>query len=674
MAQGSSYRGTAFGMTAGVTAILFGAFILPLFFPQLRAWGINHLLFLPTMYTWLFIFFSGITCAALFWPGVFKTSFGAVSRLFPDETHRTRWLLISLISMILFWLLRLPVYLLGDSASVIANISNELPVIYKWSESGAIVTADLISRMASLFSGSPGLLAYNVIAVISGGVTVFLFIGIAYELGKTPVERLFVFSLSFCAGWTVLFLGYTENYPVLWPFVTGYIYFALRYLTSRGSLIVPLVFLLASMILHLQTVFFLLTVPMLLIHHGRAAKLYASKRSLVHVVGGVILLSALVLGAYLYQTVEEIRLYLMPLTTQPGVSGSYTLFSTAHIIDIGNQLLLLMPIFPVLLVAGWQGWKQFKADSVNQFLLLLSLGGMAFLFVIDPKFGMGRDWDLFALAGLGPLLLLARGVLSHRNKWKPLYPAFVLALLTMTLPYFAVNLNYSSAVNKFSYLLDLDKTRSRSGLTVLREHYLQRGNSRAADSLKQVIVDYYPSTRLVPQTYNLVKAGDFATARIYIDSIMAIDPHSVELYNVRGTYYLQQGIYDSAIKDLQMAAQIARYDSKSLINLAQAYSMTGQYSKMSKVLISAQQRNPESAEVAEGLATWYLMRDMYDSSFVYSSKLITKRPDNPVGYLIAGYSMYHRSRLGSARPYFTKFLELSPSHSQAEEVRSLLGK
>ena len=90
----------------------------------------------------------------------------------------------------------------------------------------------------------------------------------------------------------------------------------------------------------------------------------------------------------------------------PG-TPDYTLFSPTHLWDIANQLLLLIPILPALLIIAFlRPMRSF--EPFDLFLLFFSIGGLVFLFGIEPGLGMARDWDLFALSGVGPLLFLIR--------------------------------------------------------------------------------------------------------------------------------------------------------------------------------------------------------------------------------------------------------------------------
>ena len=672
MAHGSSNRTTISLSAVGITSLVLALYLIPFLAPQSRAWGFNNLIFLPSHFLWVYLGLALATLVVMLRPTLFASGFAAVAGIFMSDRYWMRWAVVAAAFTLLFWLLRLPVHLLGDSFSVTANISNDLPIIYKWSETGAIFIAAIVARGLSVVADNPGQTAYGLISILSGGTTVLLFFAIAYELGKDQVERLMIFALSLCAGWVLLFFGYTENYPVLWPFITGYIYFSLRYLNKRGSLIVPAVFLAAAIILHLQALFFVLSFGVVLVAHGLPARLYHRHKKTIAALAVVCGIAALV-GLYvLYHRSLVLRLAVMPLFSGSGASGSYTVFSLTHLIDIGNQLLLVMPLFPVLIVAGWSGRKALISDRINRFLLYMTAGGMVFLFLVEPKLGMGRDWDLFALAGFPPMLLLARAVIAG-NEYQRYYPGLTLALLALVLPFIAVNLNYDAAVHKYEYLLNLDKSRSRAGVANLREQFANRGDAKAADSLAKVLAEEYPFATLGPRAYQLIDRGDFISAGHVIDSMASLEPHALEVYNLRGILNLRRKNYPRAIEDLQIASQLGRYDSRPLVNLAQAYSQLGRFDDMMAVLRDAQERDSNSVSVVEGLATGYYALGQLDSAFVYGRKLVEFSPEKPMGFIIAGYSEYRRGNTKAASGYFSHFLQMAPDHPQAAEVRRILG-
>ncbi|MFH1700571.1 MAG: hypothetical protein ABIE07_08290 [Candidatus Zixiibacteriota bacterium] len=597
---------------------------------------------------------------------------GSAATMLLEKPSPKRWLVASGFFVIFFWLLKLPVNLLGDSFSVTANISNDLPVIYKWSEIGSIFLAVMVSKLIPVSGAESGAYAYGIISVLSGGATILLLFALSYELGSDSAQRLFIFCLSLFSGWVLLFFGYTENYSILWPFMTGYIYFGIRYLRGKNSLVVSFVFLAASVLLHLQTVFFIFSFILLLFSRGFPARLYERHKKII--LGTIILgcAGSAVLLYQFYQRSLELQIYLMPLFDGRGATAGYTLFSLEHFLDISNQLLLLMPVFPVLLVLSFGRWRELFANRLNQFLILLSLGGFAFLFIIEPRLGMGRDWDLFALVGLAPLLLVAKIAIERHDLLSRFFPVIMVASLTMIFPYLAVNMNYDGAVENYKFLLTLDRERGRTGVTSLLKMYEEQGNIVAVDSLKDILRDNYPAATLVPTAYEMSNRGQYREAMILTDSLFKLDPYSIEIFLLRASIQLKQGHYARAIQDLETAADLGRYDSRPLVQLAQAYNQMGQLEKMMKALRDAQQRDVNSFRIAEGLSSGFYSMGRYDSALVYARQMIDLELNNPAGYLAAGLSAHNSGNLTLAESYLTEFLRLDPANPMADRARDIL--
>ena len=60
--------------------------------------------------------------------------------------------------------------------------------------------------------------------------------------------------------------------------------------------------------------------------------------------------------------------FLPPFVGRPATPG-YAILSLNHLLDIVNEISLLIPLWPVLLIAGWRGVRNAVHDAVGRFLL-----------------------------------------------------------------------------------------------------------------------------------------------------------------------------------------------------------------------------------------------------------------------------------------------------------------
>ena len=657
-----------------VSVILWLAHLAPLLFPQARLWGVNHLLFLPKAYTLIYAGF-GILALSAFIPAVA----GRLSRVMEtagtalfDSPQYWKWMVAGLASLPVFWLLRMPTNLLGDGYTVINNVAGDLPVIVKWSEMGAIAVTYWVSRLLPLEGLARGEYAFAIVSVISGAVTMMVFCGLAYELGRDSRERLWIWCLLVCSGWMLLFFGYAENYPILWPFVTGYLYFGLRYLMGKGGIIIPAFLLLAALGLHLQMAFFAGSFLVLVFGRGAGGEIYHRHKKRIGVILAAVGIAAAAVFVILYHTSLSFRIhFLPPLTGRPGTPG-YAVFSLAHLADIANELILLVPLLPMLIVMGWSRLRTVSNHPAGVFLAAFAAGGIILLSIFDPRLGMGRDWDLFALCGLGVALALAWSGAGASAAVRNLYPGLVATALLTVLPFFAANLKYQPSIDYMRSLLALDHAKSAPGMIILRDFYYNHGEYQRGDSVDQAIWDEHPSTRLGMQALDLITAGQPNEARLLADSMFTLDPYARTNYTVRGSVYMAMGRYDSAIADLETAIRLGSDDSRTFVKLAQAYYATRQFDQMMVYLRRGQKLNPDGVYVLQAVAMGFLAQEKYDSAYAYGIRLIGVDSTVPNGYLAAGVAQFYLGDRDEAKALLSRFIKLGGPSIDLQRAKTIL--
>ena len=100
------------------------------------------------------------------------------------------------------------------------------------------------------------------------------------------------------------------------------------------------------------------------------------------------------------------RLFLPLLSPEPPLDR-YNLLSFNHLFDLGNMMLMLLPVVTVMLL-GLVGWYrkalQWKPATVALLAALLTMSAMVFAF--NPLMSMPMDWDVFTIPGVVALVLL----------------------------------------------------------------------------------------------------------------------------------------------------------------------------------------------------------------------------------------------------------------------------
>jgi tetratricopeptide (TPR) repeat protein len=616
----------------------------------------------------------GLLAPALFLDGIsarFLKLFDLIGAALFSRQTRLKWLAVSVAAMILFWLFRLPAVLLGDGPSIAINIGSD-SVFFKWTELGATCAVYLISRVLPLTGVELGEMSYRLLSVLSGGLTIFFFFAMAEEIGRTAGEKLSCLLFLSIGGWLLLFFGYVENYPVLWPCVAAYIFYALRYLTAKGSILPPVLVLLVAVFLHLQMLFFVISLLPLILAGGWGRNLYRRHRRTIMASTAILGLGGAIIFLRLYHNSMTFHLIIIPLWNGRAPDPQYTLFSPAHLLDMLNLLVMVCPLLPVLALTALMHRNGDKPDRIDHFFLAFAVGGMAFLTLIEPRLGMGRDWDLFALSILGLWLYLV-----HRNanfSVQHYFPQLATAGIIVMLPFFAANLAYQPSLDRYKALLSLDTPRSRTGITLLRNMLKQAGDTATADSLEQALKSSFPAYAGVPRAYQLIEENRLDAALILADSLLGLDPFSQELYILRSTIYIHQRRTQLAVRDAEEAYRLGKDDYRVLYSLSAAYQAVGRYDDMRRVSREARSLSHDSMIIMESYATEYISLRRYDSAGWYGKQMIRLDSTNATGYMLVGYGAYMAGDTAAARHYLHRSLELNPKASVKTTATALLGK
>lgn len=666
------------GWTAAVVVsgiLIWGLHFLPLLMPKDRLWGFNHLIFLHPIYTYSYLF-AGLLIFAAFFPPIrdwFWYVYRRIADAFFEGRFRLKLLVLAISALAIFWLMRVPTNLLGDGYTLIYNIGNDMPVVFKWSEVGSVKVIYFLSKILPYSGLKLGEYSYALVSVVSGAVTVSILGLLAFETFRQNAARLFVLCLLLSAGWMALFFGYVENYPIIWPFVTAYLYFSIRYLNGKGNLIAPTVLMLLSLVMHLQVLFFLISYPVLLFSRGPGKRFYRAHRRMIWILAAVLVMIGAAVFVRRYTTSLAFRIFFVPLFARPAVPY-YSLFSPSHLLDIANEFILLIPVAPMLVALTWKYWHRVLTDNIDRFLAAFSLGGVIFVFAIDPKLGMGCDWDLFALGGLAPILLFSRWFILASDHFRKLIPAVVALALVLAAPFFAVTHSHRPSIDHFKWLLNLDVPRSRFGMTFFRQYYVDIGDQVQADSLHREIVYRFPMVVLGNQVSKLTEAGRFREALILADSMYQMDPYSVEPYNLRGWVYLNMGQYDKAIKNLEQSLRLGRYDLRILCNLGNAYYRSGRYYQALDSFQRALPYSPDYLPTLDGLANTFFMIQEYDSAVFYAQKAIRQDPEYALSYEVAGVASYLKKDYRDAEAFLRRFIQIASDDDRIARAENLLAE
>jgi tetratricopeptide (TPR) repeat protein len=487
---------------------------------------------------------------------------------------------------------------LGDGAQVLALLASgeALP------KATAPATWLLLGGLTRTLGGDPERAARIACLAVSIGSGI-AFLLAAWFLGgrlvETPRDRRLLLLLLAAGGWSLQFFGYPETYAPLLAAVGAYaLAGAWTARTGRGRGVAVL---LAGWAAALHVVgLALLPSLLLLLTPARFAPRLRRARVAVPAAAAAVLLGALAVRAFADDL--AVRLVFVPLVPDRFGAAGYTLFSMPHLADIANLLFLLLPGAAVLLAARRRAPAD--ADPAAAFLGVLAISTAATAFVLDPKLGMPRDWDLLAFAG-PPLaaawalpLLSARADAAAR---RAVALAAVLGALVLV-PRAITNADEHAAYVQFRRHLALDPARGRSA----RHHavaYLRRiGREDLAGFEADRWDADYPERILLRGALEARERGDLAEAIRLNLAAIDLAPDFADPWNNLGSCYLHAGRLEEALEALHVARGLNPNLPGIWSNIGTASFLAGDLDEADRWWTRALRRSPESMLLNRSLA------------------------------------------------------------------------
>lgn len=219
-------------------------------------------------------------------------------------------------------------------------------------------------------------------------------------LSRNTKERIFFLIISLSSASIILFFGYIENYTWAMSFMLWSIYYSIRYLYKTCSIFPLLICSLIAFAFHMITLPILVTVFFVILYRINSFKKFFNNLRRLHFVIFIVIGSLFIL---LLSQFKQMTVF-VPLW---GITdNNYSLFALSHLLDIVNLFLLLAPLGLLffLIFLKDKNKEDFKNDSSEKVLFIISLFTFLSACFIDPQLGMIRDWDLFSFYGI-PLTL-----------------------------------------------------------------------------------------------------------------------------------------------------------------------------------------------------------------------------------------------------------------------------
>ncbi len=609
---------------------------IPLVFSDSRLWGINHLNFIPQYIT---ILFFGLSAIALSIP-LFKKSgqFGdrlanSFSSIFYESRKAIFWQAIFIgSSMILFFSLAMPTHFLGDGYSFLSLLSSDTFQFYKWSEMGSHTVVTLVQSMLGSKNGDTARLAYQIVSVASGGLSILFYFLISKIISENNYIRFIAFISIFFSGILLLFFGYIENYSLLHPMYAGFIYFSLNYYKTGRDISWATIFGLLCITVHLQAAVLLPALLFAIFSNGRGLSFYRKYKYILYSILGISALFFVYIFIRKYSTDLYFENMFLPLLKGKPIDPGYFILSLSHLLDIFNEYILLSPLLLILFALVIKEFPRLIKKTSNIFLLILTISSFLFILIIDPKIAMPRDWDLFSLSGFAITLLLVKSIpISNiENLKRFLAPIFIIALIS-PLPFLVTNLHTDYSEKYFKYIINLDVEKSVSSFFVLRDYYTQNNDIAKRDSLNEEYNRTHLNDLYIRQAVNALNSNDYERVRILYKMIRP-DRFNPLYHSIHGSLLRFEGKHDSALIEIDKTINLQQYNSKNYSKRAQILARLVRFDESFQSLKIGYSIDIKNSDILSGLAFSYLRINKPDSALFFANCFQTYFEEKMTGY------------------------------------------
>jgi tetratricopeptide (TPR) repeat protein len=695
-------------LIAFLCGLLILACFISSFFPKSRLWGINHLAYFPL---WVRLLFTilGLSILIPWFNSKVYNLFDKALSFFQRIIERKKVLgytVLSLVFMLFFWLLKTRTYFLGDSYSMILQLESE-----KYMRTGFEFLENLVHlygfKFLRLFFIISAGSTYIILSILAGGVFIFILFFFTRAFSEDRFDRFFIFAILLFSGAAQLFLGYAEQYTLTYVSIFAYLYFSLKYLQGKVRICLPILFCVLSTGFHLSSAYLLPSLFFLFILKKKKGELVFSLKKAIPYLFILIFLFILFI-CYVWSFNPALSEIFIPVLKGRPEAPGYTLFSFSHLLDILNQHLLLSSIGVILLLSIIIIYKKkikFK-DPIIGFLIIISMTQLSYHFLVDPKLGAGRDWDLFSALATGYTFLgIYLFINLIRNKR---YSSIVLVFTAFftILPWFLLNANTERSIDRFNILLDLDLKRSLGGRQILIQYYAQQKMFFEVKQIKTDIYKIFPEDSLNRMATDYNNIGEYDKAIELLKKAIELNPDYVFAYRELGRAYLQQKRIDEALEVLQKVVRLKPYISGSHVNVAYAllekgkpreslaefkkaekiggiepgvygniayiYLTFGETEKALKYYKKSLKMDPANYNVHFGLGQTYLTRNSPDEALDEFERVVSLKSDFTQAYYYLGMIYSRKGLKEKAIENYDLFLRYSKDEAQNEEVRALM--
>ena len=601
----ASYR-----FAVGLYCFMLALYLLAAFFPESRVWGLNIWAYFPV---WVPLVLLVIGLIALELTARLKFTDPDRQEVKPGPAAISYGVFSVAITVILglaFYLLRARTFFFGDGYQELVRLATD-NFIVKPSSPGTVIVVRWLKSAVGGDSTAAVLFSYQAVAVFSGLCFTVAVALVSRRLFVRNTDRILFLSGLVSGGYMLLFFGCVENYALFATTVGVFTLLGLLVAQRRLAAwwLIPVVAL--SVCWHVFGVVLIPAAVYLLVVNtklGRSiARIQWKTKALLLLLAG--LPAALVFFYFLNRSLY-FRFAMVPLVAHRFTPEGYTLFSLAHMVDFVNLLLLMVPGLLVLLVMlPVLPLKHMSERLDYRYLTILALSALGAAFVVDPKLGMARDWDLLSFCGIPMVTFMYFAVLDGGRRVRHGRLICVLAIVLGFVVLFPRALWLTDdgvSVAHFEDYLRQDRLRNRNSWIHLVNFHKERGDTvRAEDAFRRWKTGF-PEELMIARANELYyKEKDLPGTMELLRRIIDINPTYADAYDFLGFCHIHLNQLDTAVVLLRLAVGLMPYRATTLTSLGTAFMRRGDYAEAEDAYLEAVALDPASLQAVYSLAHLY---------------------------------------------------------------------
>jgi hypothetical protein len=507
-----------------------------------------------------------------------------------------------------------------------------------------LITLRTVQELMQKYGSGDLRQVYRLVDLSAGAIFlgfVFLFIS---QSKYSRFEKILTGFLLIAGGGTQFFMGYIENYALLYAFTAGYIVTGWLALKKEINIIFPFILFIIMAGLHLGALVFFPTIFIFFISVWRENKL----KSVLFGILTVIITSTIFWFSN-YSVLQFIRrieaafLYdFLPIFTQYGGSA-YTMFAPLHFIDWINLSFLVAPfsilIIIIVFVFFFKQSKELTRNPENIFLLASTILGLIFSFIMNPALGMFRDWDLMA-SFFVPMMFLTVLILTDfdfSDRKKLIFLFITIVAVIHTSSYIGINADENRHLNRAEILT----------------------NPKFMAPFAQAL--YYDRLANV-----FWERKDYERTKKWYEQYMAIDSSNPRIIANLSDVYRRLNDRENLFKMLKRTVKLGNRDPKVISNLAVELFKRNQIYESIAMAETAIALAPNYAVGHANLGLIYGFTDNTDSAISHISKAIKLGMSDPSLFRALGDAYEKKGNANEAINWYSKYLTVMPSDTLIE--------